>query len=102
MKEVGSRSFLKVAKVGHNRESAEEKREDKSEEGSNRENKGHSMRTKSSKFKLSWILEEEISKVIDMSTTLGFDFNDKEVQMVDAIENAFLKLKGDRLKMVKN
>ncbi|KAK1554346.1 hypothetical protein Q3G72_010944 [Acer saccharum] len=36
----GSRSFLEVAKVGHNRESSEEKREDKSEEGSNRENKG--------------------------------------------------------------
>ncbi|KAI9162317.1 hypothetical protein LWI28_026051 [Acer negundo] len=37
------------------------------------------MKTRSSKFRISSILEEEILKVIVMGTTLGFDFKDKEL-----------------------
>ncbi|KAK3219931.1 hypothetical protein Dsin_013901 [Dipteronia sinensis] len=39
------------------------------------------MKTRSSKFRISSILEKGILKVIVMGTTLGFDFKDKEVRV---------------------
>ncbi|KAK0600044.1 hypothetical protein LWI29_011032 [Acer saccharum] len=53
--------------------------------------KGHGMKSRSSK--LSWILEEEITKIINLGSALGFDFNDKEVRMSDVIAKAISKLK---------
>ena len=48
---------------------------------------------------MSWILEEEITKIIDLGSALGFDFDDKEVRMSDVIAKAISKLKGVKLKM---
>ncbi|KAK0601988.1 hypothetical protein LWI29_029372 [Acer saccharum] len=45
--------------------------------------KGHSMKTRSSKFKLSGVIEDEIIKVINMG-----------IAMVDVFSKAFSKLKG--------
>ncbi|KAK0594902.1 hypothetical protein LWI29_001713 [Acer saccharum] len=59
-------------------------------------------KTRNSKFKMSWILVEEINKIIDMGIALGFDYKDKEVGMVDVFAKAISKLKGVRQKMVKN
>ncbi|KAK3226720.1 hypothetical protein Dsin_006582 [Dipteronia sinensis] len=61
----------------------------------------HGMNTRSSKHFLSWILEDQIIKIIDMGTTLGFDFYDKEVRMADVIAKAMSRVNGARLKMVK-
>ncbi|KAK0602348.1 hypothetical protein LWI29_032533 [Acer saccharum] len=48
--------------------------------------KGHGMKSRSSKYKLSVLdPEEEITKIIDLGSALGFDFDDKEVRMSDVI-----------------
>ncbi|KAI9199056.1 hypothetical protein LWI28_026592 [Acer negundo] len=56
---------------------------------------------RNSKFKISWILAEEINKFIDEGTALGFDYKDKKVRMVDVFAIAISKLKGVRQKMAK-
>ncbi|KAK3206170.1 hypothetical protein Dsin_020216 [Dipteronia sinensis] len=63
--------------------------------------KGHSMKLRSSKncLNLSWNLEKEISKVIDIGVAMGFDFNGKEVKMADIVAKAYSKLMGIKLKM---
>ena len=65
--------------------------------------KGYGMKLRRSKkcFHLSWILEEEISKVIDLGVAVGFDFNGKEVKMADIVAKAYSKLMGFKLKMAK-
>ncbi|KAK2664234.1 hypothetical protein Ddye_002808 [Dipteronia dyeriana] len=64
--------------------------------------KGQGMKTRRFKYKMSWIFEKQISKVIDMGTALGFDFNGKGVRMADIFVRAFVKLKGDRSKLAKS
>ncbi|KAK3212633.1 hypothetical protein Dsin_017339 [Dipteronia sinensis] len=59
------------------------------------------MKTRNSKFKCSWILEEKINEIIVMGIALGFDFKNK-VRMVDVFAKAFLKLKGNRQELATN
>ncbi|KAK0598674.1 hypothetical protein LWI29_036928 [Acer saccharum] len=59
---------------------------------------GHGMKTKSSKYKVSWIIEEETSKIIDLGTALDFYFYDKEGRLADVIAKAISELKGAKLK----
>ena len=63
--------------------------------------RSHGMKTRSSKYYLTWILEEQIIKVTDMGTSLGFDYYDSEVKMVDIIAKAISRVNGARLKMAK-
>ncbi|KAK0602017.1 hypothetical protein LWI29_029619 [Acer saccharum] len=58
--------------------------------------KGNGMKTRYSKFnyKVSWSLEEEISKVVEVGVALGFDFNGKKVGIIDIFAEAKNKLKA--------
>ena len=49
-------------------------------------------RSLKSNFKMSWYLEEEISKAIKIGVALGFDFNGKEVGLADIFAEAKRKL----------
>ncbi|KAK0580027.1 hypothetical protein LWI29_035292 [Acer saccharum] len=64
--------------------------------------KGQTMKPRSlkSNFKLSWYLEEEISKAIKIGVALGFDFNGKEVGLADIFAETKRKLILDSLKEV--
>ncbi|KAK2640655.1 hypothetical protein Ddye_028450 [Dipteronia dyeriana] len=43
------------------------------------------MKNRSSKFKVSWILEEELSKILNMGSALRFAFNGKEYEGVKKV-----------------
>ncbi|KAK0579344.1 hypothetical protein LWI29_024872 [Acer saccharum] len=56
--------------------------------------KKHVMKTRYSKvnFKVSWNLEEGITKIIETGVKLGFDFKGKKVKMVDILAVLWKKL----------
>ncbi|KAK0599670.1 hypothetical protein LWI29_007488 [Acer saccharum] len=56
--------------------------------------KCYGMKHRSSKFKVSWILEEELSKILNMGSALGLAFNGKEVRLADVFQNWFQILRG--------
>ena len=59
--------------------------------------KCYGMKHRSSKFKVSWIQEEELSKILNIGSALGFTFNGKEVRLIDVFSKVISNLKGDRL-----
>ncbi|KAK0597426.1 hypothetical protein LWI29_025164 [Acer saccharum] len=65
--------------------------------------KGHTMKCRNlkSNFKLSWYLEEEISKAVKIGVALGFDFDNKRVGMADVFTEGKRKLNLGGLKEVK-
>ncbi|KAK0599314.1 hypothetical protein LWI29_004178 [Acer saccharum] len=59
------------------------------------------FRNSKSNFKMSWYLEEEISRIIKIGVALGLDFDNKEVGMVDVFVEAKRKLKLGGLRELK-
>ena len=64
--------------------------------------KGHGMKTRSFKnnFKM-WILEEELSKVLETGAALGYDFEGKEVGTFEILAAVKKSLKLGCLKEAK-
>ena len=52
------------------------------------------MKHRSSKFKVSWILKEELSKNLNVGSALGLAFNGKEVRLADVSQKWFQILRG--------
>ncbi|KAK0600666.1 hypothetical protein LWI29_017258 [Acer saccharum] len=56
--------------------------------------KYYGMKHRSSKFKVSWILKEELSEILNMGSALRLAFNGKEVRLADMFQKWFQILRG--------